>query len=123
MKKDIFQAFEELDEKLSQTFSSTIYKPENLNKYVVSIKDNIDIKEEDTPLYKHQQQIKEIIENIKELLKLKSKEIDEMQKESKKLKRQFFITLVMSLIAIIISVLAWLFPNIDIKEIIGMLTK
>ncbi len=119
-----------------QPYSKTLDDLLSRNKFLDSLKNEpviMEVDEKDTFAYKIQQQINKIIEKsneqnrllceqnerlddnykkLKELYKLKEKELQEAKRAERKAKIYNVIMLVLAILSMFVAIASWLFPNI-----------
>ena len=119
-----------------QPYSKTLDDLLSRNKFLDSLKNEpviMEVDEKDTFAYKIQQQIDKIIEKsneqnrllceqnerlddnykkLKELYKLKEKELQEAKRAERKAKIYNVIMLVLAILSMFVAIASWLFPNI-----------
>lgn len=119
-----------------QPYSKTLDDLLSRNKFLDSLKNEpviMEVDEKDTFAYKMQQQINKIIEKsneqnrllceqnerlddnykkLKELYKLKEKELQEAKRAERKAKIYNVIMLVLTILSMLVAIASWLFPNI-----------
>lgn len=119
-----------------QPYSKTLDDLLSRNKFLDSLKNEpviMEVDEKDTFAYKIQQQINKIIEKsneqnrllceqnerlddnykkLKELYKLKEKELQEAKRAERKAKIYNAIMLVLAILSMFVAIASWLFPNI-----------
>ena len=119
-----------------QPYSKTLDDLLSRNKFLDSLKNEpviMEVDEKDTFAYKMQQQINKIIEKsneqnrllceqnerlddnykkLKELYKLKEKELQEAKRAERKAKIYNVIMLVLTILSMFVAIASWLFPNI-----------
>lgn len=119
-----------------QPYSKTLDDLLSRNKFLDSLKNEpviMEVDEKDTFAYKIQQQINKIIEKsneqnrllceqnerlddnykkLKELYKLKEKELQEAKRAERKAKIYNVIMLVLTILSMFVAIASWLFPNI-----------
>ena len=119
-----------------QPYSKTLDALLSRNKFLDSLKNEpviMEVDEKDTFAYKIQQQINKIIEKsneqnrllceqnerlddnykkLKELYKLKEKELQEAKRAERKAKIYNVIMLVLAILSMFVAIASWLFPNI-----------
>ena len=119
-----------------QPYSKTLDDLLSRNKFLDSLKNGpviMEVDEKDTFAYRIQQQINKIIEKsneqnrllceqnerlddnykkLKELYKLKEKELQEAKRAERKAKIYNVIMLVLAILSMFVAIASWLFPNI-----------